>query len=313
MPLFSFNIVGNVDTDVRLGDVDSASLNVSPRLIEEPRIRFLVIHSTAGYFKPSYDILTGVSTRKVSAHYLIGCDSTGNNFDAKAFQLVDERLTAWHAGGDYINKTSVGIELVDNAEDTLDYLTSGAYASLLYLVNDICNRYAIPKKIFDFLGAQDAPFTNSDEVIRGKINLSKPERRLWISQEAKANRNFKGIFFHRDIREDRTDPVAFDADKFIQDVNLFDMDYYLFLLNTIKGNSPAGQPQAPSGNWNLIPVAKVDSMEASVAKVYLSEKLRKERLKVGDIANAISAGFPKSKSTTKTIINPTKADQDADV
>jgi len=88
------------------------------------RIRFVVIHYTAGNWQQSLDILTKPGKRPVSSHYLI--PQTGDatypaNEKLKVYQLVEEHQRAWHAGGSQwedrhgLNDHSIGIELVNQS------------------------------------------------------------------------------------------------------------------------------------------------------------------------------------------------------
>ena len=86
---------------------------------------------------------------EVSAHYLIGRDGS-------IYQLVDERMRAWHAGESKwgadsdINSASLGIEL-DN--DGHEPFAAAQIAALLRLLADIEERYHIPSA--NFLGHGD--------------------------------------------------------------------------------------------------------------------------------------------------------------
>lgn len=86
----------------------------SPNFDERPcdvAIDTIVIHSTHLSFKDSLARLCD-PIAKVSCHYLI--DRNG-----KAYQLVEDKYRAWHAGKSYwrgvdgLNANSIGIELVD--------------------------------------------------------------------------------------------------------------------------------------------------------------------------------------------------------
>ncbi|KGT91279.1 N-acetylmuramoyl-L-alanine amidase [Erwinia typographi] len=90
------------------------------------RIRFLVMHYTAGDFAASAADLSGDGT--VSAHYLIPDTDdptyTAAGFsDMRIFNLVDENERAWHAGVSQwadrtnLNDTSIGIEIVNQASE----------------------------------------------------------------------------------------------------------------------------------------------------------------------------------------------------
>lgn len=88
------------------------------------RIRFVVIHYTAGNWEQSLQILTKTSQRPVSAHYLIP-ESGDPTYPAqqplKIYQLVPEHQRAWHAGQSQwedregLNDHSIGIELVNQS------------------------------------------------------------------------------------------------------------------------------------------------------------------------------------------------------
>ncbi|VVO11065.1 N-acetylmuramoyl-L-alanine amidase [Pseudomonas fluorescens] len=87
------------------------------------RVRFLILHYTAGNFSSSVNALTGPN---VSAHYLVP-DITDQSYlkagrsDQVIFNLVDETQRAWHAGPSQwgsrsnLNDTSIGIEIVNVA------------------------------------------------------------------------------------------------------------------------------------------------------------------------------------------------------
>jgi N-acetylmuramoyl-L-alanine amidase len=74
------------------------------------RIDIIVLHYTAST-KPS--ALLTLTNRDVSAHYVVSDDST-----PVVYKLVDENLSAWHAGESswygrtYVNPRSIGIEIV---------------------------------------------------------------------------------------------------------------------------------------------------------------------------------------------------------
>ena len=74
------------------------------------RIDIIVLHYTASS-KPS--ALLTLTNREVSAHYVVSDDSK-----PVVYKLVDENLSAWHAGDSswygrtYVNPRSIGIEIV---------------------------------------------------------------------------------------------------------------------------------------------------------------------------------------------------------
>ena len=88
------------------------------------RIRFVVIHYTAGNWEASLNILTTPSAQPVSAHYLIPESGDISYPAAKPltiYQLVPEQQRAWHAGESSwedrkgLNDHSIGIELVNQS------------------------------------------------------------------------------------------------------------------------------------------------------------------------------------------------------
>lgn len=118
------------------------------------RVRFLILHYTAGNFASSIAALTG---ENVSSHYLVpniedkSYIEAGFN-DLRIFNLVDESERAWHAGvsswGDRknINDTSIGIEIVNEASFNKGEFTFPPYPpeqikTVMALVKNILERY----------------------------------------------------------------------------------------------------------------------------------------------------------------------------
>jgi len=88
------------------------------------RIRFIVLHYTAGNWQQSLHVLTEPGDRPVSAHYLIPQSNDATypaNTPLKVYQLVAEHQRAWHAGDSRwedrsgLNDHSIGIELVNTS------------------------------------------------------------------------------------------------------------------------------------------------------------------------------------------------------
>ena len=85
------------------------------------RIRFIVLHYTAGDFARSLQVLTQKSDNPVSSHYLIpeSFDASYGDKKLQVYQLVAESERAWHAGESAfedrqnLNDQSIGIELVN--------------------------------------------------------------------------------------------------------------------------------------------------------------------------------------------------------
>lgn len=137
------------------------SPNFAPRK-PDTKVRFLILHYTACDLDLSLKILTdGQSSNPVSAHYLIHEDGT-------LYQLVDEKMSAWHAGvsawGPYesLNTWSIGIELVNPGHGShYRPFPPPQMATLLALGQDIQKRHAIKSQYV--LGHADiAPLRKSD-------------------------------------------------------------------------------------------------------------------------------------------------------
>ena len=137
---------------------------------QEPRVQMVVIHYTAENNTDSLHILT---TRKVSAHYLIPDPTSPGAGSANIEQLVPESQIAWHAGQSswqgmtHLNNISVGIELVNRGY----YRTADGYrcdvypasqiAVLTKLLRDIVRRYHISPQ--NIVGHSDiAPLRKQD-------------------------------------------------------------------------------------------------------------------------------------------------------
>lgn len=110
----------------------------------EPRRPILIVlHATEQHsVAESLDTLrTANSGGPVSSHYLVGDDGA-------IYQLVSDELRAWHAGpGRWgtitdVNSASIGIE-IDN--DGSEPFTDAQIASLLRLLEDLCERLDIPR------------------------------------------------------------------------------------------------------------------------------------------------------------------------
>ncbi len=129
------------------------SLNFDERE-EGSAAEFLIIHYTACDLAESLRCLTDDSSPiPVSAHYLI--DESG-----EVYQLVDEKVRAWHAGESYwrgidgLNTWSVGIELV-NPGYVLEYspFPQPQMESLLALAQRIMRHHRIAPR--NVLGHSD--------------------------------------------------------------------------------------------------------------------------------------------------------------
>ena len=134
---------------------------------DERRPDYVILHHTGDdTAEKALAVLTDPS-RGVSAHYLV-------TRDGAIYQLVDERMRAWHAGvsrwgGDEdVNSASIGIELDNDGDEPFPEAQIDA---LLALLGDIEERYRIPRA--NFIG-------HSDVAPERKVDPSKyfPWRRL---------------------------------------------------------------------------------------------------------------------------------------
>ena len=124
------------------------------------QIIFIIIHYTA--LKSCNDAIDYLcnSKNKVSSHYLI-------SQNGKIFNLVNEKMRAWHAGLSYwndhidINSLSIGIELDYSFYETNNKFSIKMMNSLLFLLNKLKKKYKI--KSHNILGHSDiAPFRKID-------------------------------------------------------------------------------------------------------------------------------------------------------
>ena len=119
----------------------------------------IVLHYTTEHSvqQALHTLRTANSGGPVSAHYLIGADG-------HIYQLVADRLRAWHAGvGRWgtitdVNSGSIGIEL-DN--DGYSAFAQPQIDSLLRLLTDLTERLRIPRT--QIIGHQDLAPTRKDD------------------------------------------------------------------------------------------------------------------------------------------------------
>ena len=133
----------------RFAKLDDFKVNTNyfPATGQDERVRHLVLHYTSMDQEPSLRVL---STREVSAHYVIG-----DSYDDDIYAIVDETKRAWHAGAskwktlDNINFSSIGIEIVNKSNDNkyggIDFLPypEHQFKKVAALTKDIVDRYKI--------------------------------------------------------------------------------------------------------------------------------------------------------------------------
>ena len=124
------------------------------------QIIFIIIHYTA--LKSCNDAIEYLcnSKNKVSSHYLI-------SQNGKIFNLVNEKMRAWHAGLSYwndhidINSLSIGIELDFSYNKKNNRYSKEMILSLIILLKKLKKKYNINKE--NILGHADiAPFRKKD-------------------------------------------------------------------------------------------------------------------------------------------------------
>src|SRR5689334_16367631 len=116
---------------------------------------WLIVHGTAG-FTTAQDVASyfATSASQVSSHYVIGQDST-------VIQCVSEEDAAWGNGildpghdswwveSINPNYVTISIEHVKPHTDNSDVLTEAQKQASFTLIEDICNRWGIPKRKAD--------------------------------------------------------------------------------------------------------------------------------------------------------------------
>lgn len=115
-----------------------------PSANQNQRIRFVILHYTAGNWQQSLQALTEPTTRPVSSHYLIPQSQDASypvGEPLKIYQLVAEQDRAWHAGTSRwqdrqnLNDQSIGIELVNEARCDI---MPGEHSSVPALALPLC-------------------------------------------------------------------------------------------------------------------------------------------------------------------------------
>jgi N-acetyl-anhydromuramyl-L-alanine amidase AmpD len=98
-------------------------------------IQYLILHNTDGPGEGSLATLRDPNNGNPrSAHYMVDRDGT-------IYQLVDDSLTAWHAGNKPINQESIGVEIV--AWTTARGMTPPQEAAVLALCRFVLDAYDV--------------------------------------------------------------------------------------------------------------------------------------------------------------------------
>lgn len=115
-------------------------------------VQYIVIHYTAVSYERTLEIFRGPFSR-VSAHYVV-------RQDGHIAQLVGEADTAWHAGHEWYNDHSVGIEIELDHERIRDpQYTVEQYHATAALTCAIAARHGIPLDRTHVVGHNEIPFT----------------------------------------------------------------------------------------------------------------------------------------------------------
>ena len=115
-------------------------------------IDYIVIHYTAISYARTLKAFNQ-SGNEVSAHYVI-------RSDGHIAQLVGEADTAWHAGNEYFNDHSVGIEIERSYESNPEFTPEEYYAAAA-LVCAIAARHDIPLDRAHVIGHNEVPWPNN--------------------------------------------------------------------------------------------------------------------------------------------------------
>ena len=115
-------------------------------------IDYIVIHYTAISYARTLKAFNQPGNA-VSAHYVI-------RNDGHIAQLVGEADTAWHAGNEYFNNHSVGIEIERSYESNPEFTPEEYYAAAA-LVCAIAARHDIPIDRAHVIGHNEVPWPNN--------------------------------------------------------------------------------------------------------------------------------------------------------
>ncbi|MGI4776307.1 MAG: N-acetylmuramoyl-L-alanine amidase [Janthinobacterium lividum] len=145
--MINFKFAGTFSSKSKLeSNIDYGAMKINTKFrspnysFRTAPISFIIIHYTERNFKDSLALLCNYK-KKVSAHYLI--KSSG-----EIFNLVEDRLSAWHAGLshwqgiDKINEHSIGIEIENLGDENFPPIQMEA---CIDLCNMLSQRYNIDK------------------------------------------------------------------------------------------------------------------------------------------------------------------------
>lgn len=115
-------------------------------------VQYIVIHYTAVSYERTLEIFRSPFSR-VSAHYVV-------RQDGHIAQLVGEADSAWHAGHEWYNRRSVGIEIELDHERFRDpQYSAEQYYATAALACAIAARHGIPLDRTHVVGHNEIPFT----------------------------------------------------------------------------------------------------------------------------------------------------------
>jgi N-acetyl-anhydromuramyl-L-alanine amidase AmpD len=115
-------------------------------------VDYIVIHYTAISYARTLKAFS-LPSSGVSAHYVV-------RYDGHVAQLVGESNVAWHAGNEYFNEHSVGIEIEKSYESNPDFTPDEYYAAAA-LACQIAARHGIPLDRAHVIGHNEVPWPNN--------------------------------------------------------------------------------------------------------------------------------------------------------
>ena len=115
-------------------------------------VDYIVIHYTAISYARTLKAFN-LPSSGVSAHYVV-------RFDGHVAQLVGESNVAWHAGNQYFNDHSVGIEIEKSYESNPEFTPDEYYAAAA-LACQIAGRHGIPLDRAHVVGHNEVPWPNN--------------------------------------------------------------------------------------------------------------------------------------------------------
>ncbi|GGL15353.1 amidase [Sphaerisporangium melleum] len=115
-----------------------------------PRLRYIVIHDTEGYYAPSLELVQDPA--------YLAWNYTIRSADGHVAQHLDAKDVGWHAGNWYVNMHAIGIEH-EGFAGTATWYTESMYQSSAALVRHLAAKYGIPLDRAHVIGHDQVPGT----------------------------------------------------------------------------------------------------------------------------------------------------------